>query len=457
VSNQPPQNIQQPLRRDFEKYNAHGPSRNKGPRIFFMTQGSRTTVVLLDDIPVRICRHKLFIKGDKEAAKMRQTCAGMDPAQYSDPVPRMCLVCEGSLRDRRIGRDDFSYLTLIDERQFEYQGKQYQDMKLLVELDDRLRDIINENRRQFGTLVGMRFQVYRSDTPNSSRIGDSWTPMGRVGVQQGAPPNTPANLPLYFWKSPAVAAILEGEQKRGKKDVSYQSAVAMLVSAVNYQEVMGYYNPAEAEQFVGYLSGTRDGGANRANIPPPPGNEQYMAQGQVPQTPQQPPYAPPTQPQYPQQAPPPGYPQAPQYQGAPPMGMAQGMPPQGYGAPPAPHGYGAPPPPSMPDPQGASMPQGGFQAPPPPPQAQSFPSFPPQGYQPQPPAPQMQAPPMSQGQPPQGYPAFQPQGQPQPPQFPAGFGAPPPQGQVPMQAPPQPQHGQVPPQGAHGQYGDPPF
>ena len=60
-----------------------GANSQRGPKAFWLPGGGDTTVVLLDSDPVEIVRHMLFLKGDKTAARMRQTCWGMNPRQHS--------------------------------------------------------------------------------------------------------------------------------------------------------------------------------------------------------------------------------------------------------------------------------------------------------------------------------------------------------------------------------------
>ena len=143
-----------------------GASSQRGPRTFWLPPGTETTVVVLDQDPVEIVRHVLFLKGEKTAARMRQTCWGMQPRTHPDPCPRQCLVCNKSLSaPRQIGRKMLLCGTLIDERAFVWQGKNFKDMKMLLELPQDAADGWRQQKTALGQIQFRRFRVYRSKAP----------------------------------------------------------------------------------------------------------------------------------------------------------------------------------------------------------------------------------------------------------------------------------------------------
>ena len=345
--------------------NVHGYKANKGPKTFWMPPGTETTIVLLDDLPCELCRHQLYIKGDKRAAGMRQTCAGSDPADYQNPVPRICVVCNAMLRNKVIGRKGYCYLTMVEEREFQWKGKTYKDMKQLLELDPKSGDLWKRRRDAHGGLVGARFKVYRSQKQNSARYGDDWQFIDKV------------DLVRHFWYSPGAKAIVEAKQKAGER-IEHDEAVKLFVARYHYETMLDNYDADEALAFVEYAGGgatsTQQGGSgggsqqsgSYGDVPPPPpsqGSPDYsVPSSQAPSVPAPPPQQQPQQPApaQGQQTPPP-----------PPPDPAQAQPQQ--------QGYQPPPPPASPDPtqgghapspphgQRSSAPSGGTSVPPPPP------------------------------------------------------------------------------------------
>jgi hypothetical protein len=354
------------LERGFgEDTNVRGFQRATGPYTFFLGQGKNTTAVLLDDAPALVIRHKLFVKSDPTAAGMRATCAGMNPHQNPDPCPRECLICNAAIRYKQIGRQLGVHLTLIDEaRGTGKGGKIFADSRRLLELDKKGGEIFAAQKKAYGSLVGMRFNIFRSNAPNSSRIGDSWSPLGRI-----------PNLMHHFWQSPAVGMMVEASMQKGGKPITHEEAVRKLITPEDYDKTLGKYDVAEAEAFVAYIAHVNgDGaksipvngfagqpGAQGYQVPPMPGAPQgqpqnYMAAGAVPTTPyQQPPQQQAPQGYPPQQQQPQGYPPQPQApQGYAPQSQPQPQYPQApaqqqYAQPPAPApGYSAPPFPGQP-------------------------------------------------------------------------------------------------------------
>jgi len=428
----------------------------KGPRIFWLPPGGETTITILDEPPVRVVRHKLFLRRDNVAARMRQTCWGWNPDGNKDPCPRECLVCNASLKyPRKIGRDGLAYVTIIDEREFTYNNKQYKDMKMLLELDAKGFDSFSHLARTYGQMKFRRFKVYRSQAPKgkpqtSAKHGDHWTDLGVVNPTE------------HFWYSPAIKGMMESSQRRGEQPKDHAATVAELISPIDYGQEIGTYKPEEASQFVGYLEGqlgAQGGGGGWQSAPPIPGAPGAgvpggfapapgaVMPGQVPAynpptPPSQPPAAPAAPPPFPGTAP--AAPQAPPtHVGPPAPAHAPPAQPQAPATPPAPAAPGTPPAPppwaATPPPPPGVQPPAGAQAPPPPPTQQTAPQPPTFGGTPlesvpkapnpaqmppaAPPA-QPQAPPPATPAPPSQPPAA-PQGQAAPPAAPQGQNGPP--------------------------------
>lgn len=329
---------------------------NSGPRVFWLVPGQETTLVLLDDKPVEVARHQFYIKGDRTAASMRQTCFGMDPEEYSRPVPRQCAVCNAMLRHNNIGRKGYIYLTVIDERQFSYKGKDYKDMKLLLELDAKEGELLKRKRDALGGLVGARFKVYRSKKHNSPRHGDDW--------QIADPASPKVDLVRHFWYSPGAKAVLEAKQKQGER-CEHADAVSAFVKPYDYDKLMGTYDPAEAEAFVAYIDGGsggaqhNDGGQSSGrgynggggDTPPPPpssgSSPDYstgsVPSGSVPNTPPPPAQSQQTPPPPPASGPTPPPPNAEQQTPPPPPAQTPPPPPAQSQTPPPPPAQTPPP------------------------------------------------------------------------------------------------------------------
>jgi hypothetical protein len=377
------------LERGYEASGVEG-ARRKGPRVFWVPNGKETTVVLLDDDPVKIVRHRYYLRGDRDANDMRLTCFGMNPSQHPKPCPRECLACNAAIKHNEIKRQELFYLTLIDERKFEKNGREYQDQKLFLEMSDDQVDLFRDRKKSKGKLVGARFRVYRGKDKTSDRLGSSWEWLETV------------ELARHFWHSPAILKIMEAERKKDptkcppNRDEHYKRIVFDLVKPFDYEKLIGVYNVDEAEQFIAVVvspSGakTAASGGSGDDVPPPP--------------------PPASMPNY---AVPPGA--TPQYPGA----TAPAAAPQ-QGAPSGAPAYAAPPPPVS-DPATATAPAGGGNGGVPPWEGPPAPGMP--GH----------APHHAQAPSPQGY---------QAPPAPAPTAAPPPQGYVP---PPQAQqHGFAPP------------
>jgi hypothetical protein len=381
--------------------------------------GKEVIVSVLDTAPVRVMRHKLYIKGDRGAKHKRATCWGWNPDEHPQlpkgvaSCPRECISCNAMLVSPAkdfIGRGLCYYLSVINEsdvtdqngRQlFDKQGRPYKDTKRLLELDWKGYQSFQQKAKTYGQLAGMRFRVNRSGPPpgqkniQSPTYGDIWEPLDVK----------PVDLVRHFWQSPVIARVQEGNARKSSTVIPHEQAVRELVKPFNYDEEVGEYSAEEHGRFVAYAEGmfgrfqgsqTQPGGY--APPPPPPGAmpnyasappASAMPSGQVPsysQGPPQPPaapqYAPPTQAPMPAPSPFVGAPAGP----TPPWQQPgpQGAPPQPQYAPPFSPPGGAPP-------QGFPFPQGGY--PGGPPQQQQY--APPQGY----------------GAPP-GYPAQQVPGQP---------------------------------------------
>lgn len=336
--------------------------------------GKEIIVTLLDTAPVRVMRHKLFIKGDKAAKHKRATCAGWNPDTHPQlpkgiaSCPRECKTCNGMLVSPAkdfIGRSLCYYLSCINESDstdintgrpmFDKVGRPYKDNKRLIELDYKGYQSFQQKAKTYGQLAGMRFRVNRTGPPpgqqtiQSPQYGDIWEPLDVK----------PVDLVRHFWNSPVVARVQEGNARKSNQVIPHEQVVRELVAPFNYDEEVGTYNAEEHDRFLAYAEGMharfsgqpqQGQGGGYAPPPPPPGSmPNYapsappagaMPAGQVPsyQQPQQGApqgYQPPAPPQspagYPGQPPigggPPPQQQTPPWQGQPAPGMPSFAPP----------------------------------------------------------------------------------------------------------------------------------
>lgn len=254
-----------------------GFKRDKGPRIFRRWYEEEGFVVLVDDRPCMCARHRIYKKG---MGNLRSTCVGANPVEHPKPVPRKCPSCNAGLSDRSIEREGFAYLTLIDERQFQFKGKSYQDMKSLLELDESDSKLFARKREAHEGLVGARFKVYRSEKRTSPPRGDSWIFDKKV------------NLVTHFWYSPAIKALHESLKRRwseGDPPVpdpnspdGRKALVMMFIKPFDYEELIYKSDLEQMEQFLtragmGMTTATTSGGEASGggyggnNVPPPPG------------------------------------------------------------------------------------------------------------------------------------------------------------------------------------------
>lgn len=346
------------LKRGYvEDSRVEGSRSKRGPRYFWLPGGTETTVVLLDDDPIRVVRHRYYIAGDREANDLRQTCAGMDPDTDKAPVPRLCLCCNTMLRHKTMDRGTFFYYSLIDERKYEHKGQDYKDQRNLLELSPAEADVFAQRKKARGRLAGSRFRVYRGKDKQAKRIGSDWEFLEVVDLRR------------HFWYSPAIPKTMEAQRKRDPKScpptqaAHHLKVVEELIAPFDYEALMGKYIPAEAEAFCSLVLGTGDGaaapqaadrgaasGGGSYSAPPPPESttpDYAMSPGSVPTSPQ----APAAQPSHPTPPPPVADParataaQAP-YAPPPPPAAAPAAPPPAAGLPwEAPAATGAPPPP----------------------------------------------------------------------------------------------------------------
>lgn len=387
---------------------------------------NRRSTVLLDDEPVWGYRHKIkrpYVQGqqnsDWKERDIRLTCA---VPHSKEDQPRACLACEQMIRHGdTIKRHFTANLTCIDEGEHRTKkGAVYHDLKKLLELDWQGYEVLQEQKKTLGSLVGARFSVLRptGDAKQSKTYG-MWTPMTRV------------NLFQHFAGSPAVRGIMENAGKRGER-ISPQEAVQRLISPIDYGKELNNYTPQNAERFImralakSYTAsdqqtsyfpqdGNPMGGGGGFGFP---GQQQGGFPGQQPQ----------------------GFGQQPQQ----PQGFPGQMPPAGFGLMPAsgfPQGGQTMPPHAAPDysvpgQQQMGQQQGFAQQPQGFAQPQPQPGFPPQGFQ------------QPQGVPPQSAPGVPAPGFGQPQAFPTGFGGMPPQQNGQGSVPPPPATG---PQGYNPQ------
>jgi len=340
-------------------------------------------VILLDDVPVTIYRHKLNTwnmgKGTPWQTKdVRITCA--DPTNNSRTGnPKACLMCEAMIRHGDIIKRTFSAnLTVIDITGYfsERKGRRVTHTKAILELDFPGYKVFAEKKQHApgGSIAPMMFSVMRAGGPpqNTKVYGDSWTPMGNA--------LHPQQLKDYLKQCPAIAHLVEFAKGRGRV-LTWDQAVDELAAAVDYDREMSNYSPelaelfntfATAKEYTASASSNSGGGYQQAatmpasSVPnyapqpfPPMGQQQQqppvpmgqpaqMGQPAYPGQPQQPPtqppqvanpqgatppgfqpgvqpgFAPPTQQAAPQAAPQPGY--APQPSLAPPAQAAAPVP-----------------------------------------------------------------------------------------------------------------------------------
>jgi len=349
------------LRRGYGEKTIKGGDTLRGPKTFFLPNGTETVVTLVDDLPVEVVVHCQYLKGDKKGNGMRVTCYGLDPQQFPEPCPRECKGCEAMLRYDRIDRKHNLYLTLIDERAFTWEGKHFKDMKRLLELSPDQADLFKRRREAQGSLVGSRWKVYRSKPKNSPRHGDDWNFIGFVDPEH---PNDPIEMRMkrHFWQSPAIPNIRQNAQQRENKAMSHEEAAAQLVTPYDYEDLFGTFDPKKMEAFVAYhiaavgdkASTAASGGGSYQAPPMPQGGPSYavpaMPTGQAPASPQ--PQAPPQPPAVPDPASAggPAY-EAPPFPGvaaAPSQGSTAGAPQQPSQIPGAGYQFG---PPAAPSPQ----------------------------------------------------------------------------------------------------------
>lgn len=254
-----------------------GFKKDKGPRIFRRWYEEEGYVVLIDDRPKMCARHRIYKKG---MGKLRTTCVGANPNEHKKPVPQMCPGCNAGLSDRSIEREGFAYLTLVDERQFQYKGKSYQDMKSLLELDDADAKLFGKKCTAHEGLVGARFKVYRSEKKTSPPRGDSWIFDKKV------------NLVTHFWYSPAIEALHDSLKRRWKdgdppvpdprSPDGRKALVTMFIKPFDYDELIYKSDMDQMEMFLaragqgmttasggGQASGGSYGGSGNS-VPPPP-------------------------------------------------------------------------------------------------------------------------------------------------------------------------------------------
>jgi hypothetical protein len=360
-------------------------------RVFYLPPGTETSVVTIDDVFVEVMRHRLFTQ-QKGTKNIRCTCASSDPTKCPPGAddPRNCQVCNSELRPPGkdiSGRFLGIYSTLIEERAYEFKGKQFRDSKLFLEVDKKGGEYFKKQKeflatvqpQMRGSLVGVRWKVYRSGSsgpgspPKSPKYGDVWQPMGYVDLMR------------HFWQSPQIRFIQESHARRGQGQISHEQAVTLFLQPLDY-EPLGVYKPETAARYIGFYERPDQGQQQGGYSQPGYGNGGYQA-----------PPMPPAGANFqgaPNFAVPPG--QVPAFPGAPPMGGAGALPPGGFAPPPqqAPPGYPpqaqpgfapAPQPNGMPMMGVPRLPAQGAPAPQAPPQG--APGWPPQGAPPQAPNP----------------------------------------------------------------------
>jgi len=354
-------------------------------RNFYVDAGQRRTIVPVDDDLIAVRRHKVWLQNpaSTDIYGFRLTCACPSPFQYSDIEPQTCRACNGmAMGFKALSLKAYYYVSVIsegellrkDKRSGTYVPTGIWDYKYLLELDEKGRQRWEELKATYGRLVGQRINIYRSSPPRGQKnktpqYGDAWTVLPhQPGFQ--APLTAAATdrdrwlwLRAHFYRSPAIARIIEYSQRSGTGTgvQDHESAVANLIAPINYDEEFDNYTEQSADRLVAIAAGkpvTMDDGD--APLPPVPSGaysappmaqtpaqyaNQTMAPADVPTyAPQQPQPVPQPQPQM--YVPSPSAPQ-PAPAGAPMM------------IPPAPSMAPAGAPPPVPDPVGASPAAGG--------------------------------------------------------------------------------------------------
>jgi len=187
----------------------------------FLRPGDEVDIVLLDDISFNIWEHGMFLKGDKQASKIKCTC----PDGSADGDPRACRICNAMLRHDLIGRQWRGFLTVVDMTKRTWKGKTYEHVKKLLPLDKKTAMILEKKREKRSSLVGAQFHLYRTEQTASS-VGDDWELLDIDDPKR------------RFKNSPQIDQTIEWEKKKNGTILTRAQALALFCSPYDYDTVL---------------------------------------------------------------------------------------------------------------------------------------------------------------------------------------------------------------------------
>ena len=230
-------------------------------RNFYLTAGQRRTVIPLDDDPIAVRRHRVWLQNppSTEVYSYRLTCACADPFQYSDIEPRTCRACNGiAMGHKALSMKDYYYITVIAEGELMRTDKRtgasiptgIWDYKYVLEMNARDRQRWDELKDTYGgSLVARRITMYRTTPPKgqkskTSQNGDSWSVLGDA-----------VDLRQHFWRSPAIPRIVEWSQRSTTGRLDHEGAVRSLITAADYDAEFDNYSASAADRLVAIAAG----------------------------------------------------------------------------------------------------------------------------------------------------------------------------------------------------------
>lgn len=187
----------------------------------FLRPGDEVDIVLLDDVSFNVWEHGMFLKGDKQASKIKVTC----PDGSADGDPKNCRICNAMLRHDLIGRQWRGFLTVVDLTKRQWKGKTYVDVKKLLPLDKKTAMILEKKREKRGSLVGAQFHLYRTEQTASS-VGDDWE---LIDIEEPK---------KRFKNSPQIAQTIDWEKKKNGTILTRAQALALFCSAYDYDTIL---------------------------------------------------------------------------------------------------------------------------------------------------------------------------------------------------------------------------
>jgi|GEM_PF-1631140 len=201
----------------------------------FLRPGDEMDIVLLDDNSFNIWEHGMFLKGDKQASKIKVTC----PDGTADGDPKECRICNAMIRHDLIGRNWRGFLTVVDLSKRTWRGKTYVDVKKLLPLDKKTAMILERKRDKRGSLVGAQMHLYRTDG-NSSSVGDDWE---LVDIEDPK---------KRFKNSPQIERTIDWAKKKDGTILTRSQALAVFCSPYDYNEVLAP-DAKKVRYFLAYM------------------------------------------------------------------------------------------------------------------------------------------------------------------------------------------------------------